>query len=943
MIGTIAGDIIGSPYVNNPVEDVTKRYFELFSSSQNVKIDGRRARTRTFEARPGVLSDLAKAAADWMLSGDRTAAGWAVQMERHLGERHPSGTEVLAVCGPIAQLASGTDDAVRLSSVAVGGMKPRGELVSAAADFTLMLRACMDGGKETLAKAKERLLAEGYDVNRNLSEIRPFLEGNVVKGEQGKLTFGDGETVRDASEVIPAVWASLNEGDSYEDAVRRSVAAGGDSSLTAALTGAAAELRWGVPEDIRSRAVDYLDAEDRALVNRYDRALKAMSEGESLDGVKPDLNGTRFEVVRLQGLGSIYVIPEDRKDIESAVKKLNAKAGRSEKKGDYAVIRPDALESTLVRLSRQADARGNDLDGTYVEHPRPEVKSLWFQDGDIRTAFTRRGEGVNGRKLPAESTRRDTLNDFNALKAYAEGVRTRLEAKVGFGPATVFAEKMLDRIDRYASWLSDGEGFNEDTSVILSKAQDYLEKVGAESSVGEAKANLAAILGDNPWMDGLHKELDEVEKEVEAMKGAHLHFASAFYPVVYDHSIELMQGDILRARVGIDDDGRFRVDTNAMTGGVHTEGIDGVLATMNLVPKNADMKDVMGVLDAYCLDYGRIEEEQEREALGVDDTEADAVKKKYMSNVDRALEDMKQSFDIAVMPAGPVLTGKAEAAREERRAESEERYAGMSRSDAMDSQAHKGSVFTIGHSNMSQDEFDALMKRHGIHVLVDIRSYPSSKFCPHFNQSNLERHEAEKDVEYHHFPEFGGHQYRLVKGEDGKDEKVRLSYEESMKTPEFKEGMKALRDCVKDGYRVALMCSENDPMDCHRMVMMGRALAHPEVYGSKAKPVDVQHITRQGYCLSQQHFERKLMETYGLLENPDEARQRQASVLDPQGANAKASVNPGKAEDPTFGKRLAEAYRQRGESLVNKTGKSQRVSLRRKVSTAPAPKRGRHR
>ena len=44
--------------------------------------------------------------------------------------------------------------------------------------------------------------------------------------------------------------------------------------------------------------------------------------------------------------------------------------------------------------------------------------------------------------------------------------------------------------------------------------------------------------------------------------------------------------------------------------------------------------------------------------------------------------------------------------------------------------------------------------------------------------------------------------------------------------------------------------------------MLGRALAHPEIYDGRLKPVDVQHITRTGYCLSQEHFERKLLDIY---------------------------------------------------------------------------------
>ena len=299
-----------------------------------------------------------------------------------------------------------------------------------------------------------------------------------------------------------------------------------------------------------------------------------------------------------------------------------------------------------------------------------------------------------------------------------------------------------------------------------------------------------------------------------------------------------------------------------MTGGVHTEGIDGVLATMNLVPANADMDVFREALDAFCLDEGRIEDEEERIALEEDDAgkvydEARAVRSKYASNVDRARDDMGLELAVAVSPAAPVLTAKAAERREERRAESEERYAGLDRQGALDSKAHKGSVFTIGHSNLKQEEFDTLLKRHGIEVLVDVRSYPKSKFCPHFDKDRLGPHVEGNDVEYHHFPELGGHQY-VGEGKDRHE----LSYDEVIATKEFQKGLKSVRDCAREGYRVALMCSENDPMDCHRMLMLGRALAHPEIYDGRLKPVDVQHITRTGYCLSQEYFERKLLDVY---------------------------------------------------------------------------------
>ena len=68
MIGAIAGDIIGSPYVNFPRGDSADIFFDIFSSATKIDMDGERARARTYEAKPSVLSDLVKAAAAWMLS-----------------------------------------------------------------------------------------------------------------------------------------------------------------------------------------------------------------------------------------------------------------------------------------------------------------------------------------------------------------------------------------------------------------------------------------------------------------------------------------------------------------------------------------------------------------------------------------------------------------------------------------------------------------------------------------------------------------------------------------------------------------------------------------------------------------------------------------------------------------------------------------------------------
>lgn len=871
MIGTIAGDIIGSPYVHNMTPDTSSIFFPLFASSDKVEIDGGRARTRTYKAAPSVLTGLAEAASQWFLRTDRSADAWASVMADRLGEAHPSGTQALAVCGPIAKLSANENEALRLVGTIMGEMKPGGDISAMAAAWTRVLWGAGHG--KDVSELKAILADEGLDVNRNCSEIRPFITGSVIMDDKGHLSFGEGKTVRDCSEVLPAAFAAFTESGSFEEVVRRAVAVGGDSSLGAALAGALAEMKYEVPELIKTQAKDFLSETERGIINGYERAMKVKVEGVDIsDGVK-DVNGAEFSVIRMEGMPSIYVVPEGRKDIETAIKKVAKKT-----QAPYEIIRSNSEASErLAALSAQRDSFGRDLTGTYLEHPRPELKKLWLQGGEIRTAFTREGVAVGSGKLPSKSKRLETFNKFQQLKEHVRNVRSELEKGAGF-----------------------------DVKDLAS--------------------------------------------------GQHVHFASAYYPVVLDHSIEIWQGDILRGRAGINEGGRFVVDTNALTGGFHSEGIEGVLATMNIFTKGMDMDAVREAVDRVCLDYGKIESEEERISLEEDDAgkvydEARAIRKIYASNVDVAHGDASAMKSVMIESTGeelypsatmPVLTEKAAKAaelREERRAESEERYKGAkTQREALDSVAHKGSVFTIGHSNLKEEEFDALLKRHGIEVVVDVRSFTSSKFNPQFNKDTLDDHLYEKGVEYYHFPSFGEKQY-----EGGGKDKRRLSFEEIMAKPEFKADMKRLRECVKNGNRVVLMSSEGDPMESHRMAMLGRALEHPEVYGSRAKPIDVQHITRQGYVLSQEHFERKLMDVYLLKENPDAHRELQAAVMNPDMGVALAVSGMSQkdmkdivSKDPTYNKRLSEAYRMRGAELLK--GGSEKISLRRNMMKAEAKK-----
>lgn len=800
MTGAIAGDIIASPYRSNPLPDAGSIFFPLFSSSTRVDLGGRRAVSRTFKAQPTLLTGVSLAAARWMLRQGGDAKAWREETESLPGGRSLSPESLLAACATVGSLSGELNGAISRASLLLSASGADDDALTEGA--TAFMRLLFAVGEHREPEALKSILREaGYDPDRNPSEMRPFLSGTVVQTAPGKLGIGDGRPSRDPSQVIPAALSALLASGSYEETVRRAVAMAGDPCLTAFLAGTLAERSYGVPGPIASEALDFLSAEDRLTIGSAERMTRHAGEQARISTVPPD-EGKRFEVIRMDGRESTYIVPEGNEDIEAALRILSKKT-----KASFRIVRPDERAAVLERLSLQANASGEVLDGTYAEHPRPEVRTLWLQDGAVRSSTTRSGKG-----LPSPEKRVAAFNEFRKLRDYAEGVRSELERLSGADPP----------------------------------------------------------------------------------EGLHVHFASAFYPVILERRIDLMQGDILRGRVGLDDEGRILVDTSAMTGGVHTEGLEGVIATMDIFHKNDNPADIMAALDRWCLDRGVIEDEEERQALKEGGDEAESVRLRYRSNVDTAIGDLcavPRDLQAAVMPDIAPRKAEAQEQRENRIAESRERYEGLSHDDVIWSRTHPGSVFTIGHSNLSSEEFEGLLRRFGIQLVVDIRSFPRSRYSPQFNADRLGRRlEEGLGIGYQQAGNaFGGHLY-----EGTGEERRRLSYEETMERPEFSRYLRALRECVREGTRVALMCSESDPADCHRFAMVGYALAHPK--DGRVKPVDVQHITRGGYLLSQEFLETRLIKSLGLSDKPDA---------------------------------LAEAMRTKGKALVERNRDTIGISLKR--------------
>jgi uncharacterized protein (DUF488 family) len=134
----------------------------------------------------------------------------------------------------------------------------------------------------------------------------------------------------------------------------------------------------------------------------------------------------------------------------------------------------------------------------------------------------------------------------------------------------------------------------------------------------------------------------------------------------------------------------------------------------------------------------------------------------------------------------------------------------------------KAQIWTIGHSNRSINTFLEMLKEHGIQVLVDVRSFPTSKI-EHFKKEQMEKWLQEHGIEYLWLgKELGG--YR------------RGGYKRHMRTKLFREGIKKLLE-IAESKRTCIMCMEANPKYCHRRFIS----THLE-----RKGVKVAHIIAKG-------------------------------------------------------------------------------------------------
>jgi len=158
-----------------------------------------------------------------------------------------------------------------------------------------------------------------------------------------------------------------------------------------------------------------------------------------------------------------------------------------------------------------------------------------------------------------------------------------------------------------------------------------------------------------------------------------------------------------------------------------------------------------------------------------------------------------------------------------------------------------GTIHTIGHSNHTQDKFVALLQMHGVTAVADVRSSPYSRFTPQFNKEVLGKALAANHIMYAFLGNYlGARPNDPLCCRDGTVDFSKLCHMDY-----FHEGLERLRAGLAR-FSLAMMCSEKDPIQCHRMVLVCRHIRSDDTI--------IQHILEDGELEDNRDAERRLME-----------------------------------------------------------------------------------
>jgi len=141
-------------------------------------------------------------------------------------------------------------------------------------------------------------------------------------------------------------------------------------------------------------------------------------------------------------------------------------------------------------------------------------------------------------------------------------------------------------------------------------------------------------------------------------------------------------------------------------------------------------------------------------------------------------------------------------------------------------------VWTVGHSTRTAEEFGQILKAHGIEVLVDVRSFPGSRRYPQFNRAELAQWLASIGINYRHEPRLGGRRRPRADSHNTAWRNASFrAYADHMESDDFRKGVEDLLELAANA-RTAVMCAEAVWWRCHRSLISDylKATSHTVIH-----------------------------------------------------------------------------------------------------------------
>ncbi len=160
-------------------------------------------------------------------------------------------------------------------------------------------------------------------------------------------------------------------------------------------------------------------------------------------------------------------------------------------------------------------------------------------------------------------------------------------------------------------------------------------------------------------------------------------------------------------------------------------------------------------------------------------------------------------------------------------------------------------IYTIGHSTHPLDYFRELLDAYRIDCIVDVRNVAASSYNPQYNGRILRNYLQNHGIQYVHMgSEFGARPRDIAM----LDMEGRVDFDKVRAGMKFLSGIKRLEKGLRKGYRIALMCSQSDPFECHRFSLIAYYLVR---HGFSVK-----HILKDKTCIDNSELEKLLLKTY---------------------------------------------------------------------------------